>query len=219
MSEFRKYLLLIPCFALLTGCVTGFGGIPGSGVSRTESRDLGEFHAISHDAVGAVTVTVGQPHSVKVTFDDNLLSLVETRVVDGELKIKTTGSFNSTHTLDVQITVPAVESLKVSGVGSLNAAGIESDNIELKLSGVGSLKVEGKTKNLDLNVSGVGSAELKALEAESARVIVSGVGGATVYATESVDVHTSGVGGVRVFGNPKDPKIKSTGIGKVTMED
>lgn len=193
-------------------------GTPGSGVSKTETREVGEFHSISHGAVGAVTVTVGQPHSVKVTFDDNLLSMVETKVVDGELKIKTTGSFNSKLTMDVQITVPEVKNLEVEGVGALDVTGIESENINLKLSGVGSLKAEGKTKNLDLKVSGVGAAELKGLEAESAKVVVSGVGGATITATGSVDVQTSGVGGVKVFGNPKDPKIKSTGIGKVTIE-
>lgn len=217
MSHFKRSWLLLPCLAFLPGCI-GMTGTPGSGVSKTETREVEEFHSISHGSIGAVTVTVGQPHSVKVTFDDNLLSMVETKVVDGELKISTSGSFNSKISMDVQVTVPELKSLTISGVGEVKATGIDSENIRLKLSGVGSLKAEGKTRNLDLSVSGVGNAELKGLEAESAKVVVSGVGNATVYATESVDVQTSGVGGAKVFGNPKDPKIKSTGIGKVEME-
>lgn len=213
---FKKYFLLIPSLVLLAGCTNG---IPGSGVSKTETRNVGEFRSISNDGIGNIMVKVGEPQSVTVTFDDNLLSLVETKVVDGELQISTKESFSSKLGLDVQIVVPQVEGLKVTGVGAVNATGIDADELKLELSGVGNLKAEGKAKLITLTLSGVGSADLKGLEAASAKISASGVGSATVFASESIDIHASGVGSVKVFGNPKEQKTKADGIGKITIEE
>lgn len=215
MSVYHKCFLMLSGLVLMAGCNPG---IPGSGVSKTETRQVGEFRSISHDSIGEVNVQIGPTQNVSVTFDDNLLSLIETKVVDGELQISTSGSFSSKVGMVVDVTVPAVESLRVGGVGAVQAKGIEAESLDLKLTGVGKLTVEGKTKDLNLTVSGVGSADLKGLEAENATVVVSGVGGASVFATKSIDVRTTGVGGVKVYGNPPDPKIKSDGIGKVTIE-
>lgn len=210
--------LLIPCTLTLAGCIGLPLGIQGSGVSKSETRQVDAFHAVSHDAVGEVSLQIGQPQSVQVTFDDNLLEIVETSVVDGELRISTKDSYSSSVGLKIQLTVPSIDHLKLTGVGSLRATGIDGDQLTIKQSGVGKLKLEGKIKSVDLNVSGVGSADLKDLQAETAKVVISGVGGATVFASESVDANTSGIGSVKVYGNPKEQKTKSDGIGKVSFE-
>jgi len=220
MSVRRHFqVLLAPCLLVLVGCIGEYaGGIAGSGISKTETRQVDEFRSIRHDTVGNVTVRIGQTQEVKITFDDNLLSIVDTSVVDGELRIKTTDSFNSKVGLNIQVTVPEIDELKLTGVGSLLASGIEAESLRLQQSGVGTLKVEGKAKSVSLKASGVGNANLRGLEAENATVVVSGVGGVTVFASESIDAQLSGVGGVKVHGDPKERKIKSGGIGKVTFE-
>lgn len=210
--------LLIPLALAMTGCVGFPVGIEGSGVSKTETREVGAFQGVSNDCVGSVSIKIGTPQSVTVTFDDNLLEIVETSVVDGELKVTTTDSYSSKIGLKVEITVPELDKLNLTGVGSIKATGIDNESLTIRQSGVGSLKVEGKTKSVDLNVSGVGSADLAGLEAEKANAVVSGVGGASVFASESIVGNVSGVGGLTVHGNPKEKDVKADGIGGVSYK-
>lgn len=210
--------LLIPSALSLSGCEGFQVGIQGSGVSKTETRQVGSFNALSHNAVGEVSIEIGPTQNVEVTFDDNLLEIVDTSVVDGELRIKTSDSYSSTVGLKVRVTVPSIDHLNLSSVGSIKANGIDGDNLNIEQTGVGNLQVVGKVKNLNLKVTGVGKANLKELQAETATVKITGVGGATVYASESIDASTTGIGNIKVYGSPKEQKTKATGIGKISFE-
>lgn len=208
--------LMIPLLLVSSlGCQIG---IKGSGVSKTETRQLADFKSISNEAVGDVIVTIGDTQSVEVTIDDNLMPLLVTEVENGVLKIKTTGSFSTSLGLNVKVTVPSLESLRSSGVGNTKIEGLKSDRFSIVLSGVGGISAKGEVKTLDVEVSGVGSAELSELVAEDVTVTVSGVGGAVVHATNSVNASTSGVGGIEVLGNPGDKKETRTGIGSIEFE-
>jgi hypothetical protein len=211
-------MVTIPLALSLSGCEGFQVGIQGSGVSKTETRQVGSFHALRHDTIGEVSIQIGPTQSVEFTFDDNLLEIVDTSVVDGELRIKTTDSFSSSVGLKIQVTVPSIDQLELSGVGSVHLTGFDGESLKIKQSGVGSLKVEGKTKSVDVIVFGVAAANLKELEAETVKVVVSGVGGASVFASESVDARTSGVGGIKVHGNPKEKKSQTDGLGSVSFE-
>jgi hypothetical protein len=199
----------------LSGCSVG---IQGSGVSKTETREVGSFESVSHDFVGEVLVRQGEDRSVVVTADDNLLPVIETAVDEGVLVIKTKESFSSSVGIRVEVTAPKLTSLTVKGVGSLQAEGLDAESLTVDLSGVGSLKASGKVKQVTANLSGVGGADLQELIADSVTVSVSGVGGAKVHATQSVEAKTSGVGGVVVTGEPADRKTETSGIGSVEFK-
>jgi hypothetical protein len=215
MTKFQIFTPIALMLVALLGCNVG---IKGSGISKKESRDVGEFKSVSNDAVGDVQVTIGPSKSVDVTIDDNLLELVVTEVVDGELKIRTTGSFNTSIGLKVNITTPTLDSVNSSGVGKVDIDGLDSEQLAIGLSGVGSVSAKGRVQNLDVTVSGVGSAQLRELTAESVSVAVSGVGGAEVYASKWVNASTTGVGSIKVFGNPAEKKESKRGIGSIVFE-
>lgn len=206
---------LVSLALFLSGCSVG---LKGSGVSKTETREVGDFDSVSHDFVGDIIVRQGEGKSVTVTADDNLLPIVETLVDEGVLVIKTKENFSSSTGIRVEITAPKFSSLAVQGVGSLQAEGLDAESLTIDLSGVGSLTASGKVKQLTANLSGVGGAELQKLIAESVTVSVSGVGGAKVHATQSVEAKTSGVGGVIVTGEPADRKTETSGIGSVEFK-
>jgi hypothetical protein len=206
---------LVSLALFLSGCSVG---LKGSGVSKTETREVGSFDSVSHDFVGEVSVRQGEESSVVVTADDNLLPLVETTVDEGVLVIKTKESFSSSLGIRVEVTAPTLKSLVVKGVGSLQAEGLNAESLTVDLSGVGSLKASGKVKKLTANLSGVGGADLNELIAESVTVSVSGVGGAKVHATQSVEAKTSGMGGIIVTGEPVDRKTETSGIGSVEFK-
>ncbi len=116
--------LMIPLLLVSSlGCQIG---IKGSGVAKTETRQLADFKSISNEAVGDVIVTIGDTQSVEVTIDDNLMPLLVTEVENGVLKIKTTGSFSTSLGLNVKVTVPSLESLRSSGVGNTKIEGLKS---------------------------------------------------------------------------------------------
>src|SRR4051812_22937807 len=72
----------------VNGCSMG-PAVKGSGVAKTESRQVGPFTRISIEGSGNVVVTVDptQPASLVLKADDNILPLVETTVKGDTLVI------------------------------------------------------------------------------------------------------------------------------------
>lgn len=192
-------------------------GIRGNGIIETETREVEDFKNIDTGIVAEVIIRVGQPKSVKVTFDQNLLPMVRTEVKGDTLRISSVGSWNSSHGCTVEISVPELVDLNASGVGSTTVNDFAGDQLSVNVSGVGNVTVSGTTKTLDLNVSGVGSADLANLKAESVTANISGVGGATVFASKSVSGGVSGVGGLDIHGNPPERDVNRSGVGGVNF--
>ena len=73
-----------------TGCVSIlFNSVAGSGISKSETRQLEVFSRISLAGSGTVVVTCGESeHFLEVTTDDNILELMETVVVGDTLALE-----------------------------------------------------------------------------------------------------------------------------------
>ncbi|MEZ0369441.1 MAG: hypothetical protein ACAI44_10180, partial [Candidatus Sericytochromatia bacterium] len=72
----------------LTACTTY--GYPGSGVLRTDIRDVPPFTVLGvHDNIEFSFTENKQRtrHDVKITTDDNLLRFISTQVVNGRLDV------------------------------------------------------------------------------------------------------------------------------------
>ncbi len=201
---------------LITGC--NFG-VPGNGVAKIEDRQVDDFDSVSLRGIGSVNITVGEPKSVTVTVDENLMQLLETVVEDGELIIKSRKAIAPRVDLVVNISTPELNAGRVSGVGDMDITGATGDSLDLSVSGVGSLTATGQVTNADVRVSGVGSANLNQLIAENVVVRVSGTGDANVHATSSVDAKVSGIGDIVVHGNPQSVNKSASGIGDVVVKD
>ncbi len=212
------YGAVVAILLFSAGCDISFTGTPGSGVAATEDRTGEDFHAVSVGGTGDVDIVVGGEKSVTVTFDDNLLEMVRTEVVNGELRITTSGSYSSKVGLDIQVTVPTLDAVSVSGVGDLTVANVSGPLMNVSISGVGKATMSGEVDELDVSVSGTGDAHLKDLKAKKVKVRSSGVGGAIVHATESVDASASGTSDIKVHGNPEEVKQNSSGVGSVKIE-
>lgn len=218
-------ILLCLCFAsgliCQSGCKLRFhsNAIQGSGIEQTQVREIGSFSTLNVSGVADVEVALGPATTLSITFDDNLIDLVETEVVDGELTVSTQGHFDSQLPLIVKITTPELNKATLSGVGSLDLAGIDNEHLEIRVSGVGSVTANGKVGELKVNLSGTGKANLDELVAQTASVSVSGVGNAKIHAIESINARTSGVGGVTIYGNPKKVDSSSSGVGSISMAE
>jgi hypothetical protein len=209
--------LLLPALAclLIAGCNIGERG---NGVKATEVREVGDFEKVAAKGVANVVITVGQPKSVTVTVDENLMELVETEVKDHQLVISTSRSISTGIGLNVEITVPTLTEAGVSGVGDITVNDASGATLQLRVSGAGNIRASGTVGNVEARVSGVGDVELRELNAENVKVSVSGSGGAQVYASKSVDATVSGVGGIDIYGNPEIRKHSTSGVGSITFK-
>jgi hypothetical protein len=202
---------------LLAGC-TGGPSTPTAQVSApaTQTRSVAQFSRINLAGSNNVTVTVGGPQSVVVVADSKLINDVTTRVVDGTLTIAATGSFTAQSPMSVEVSVPSLAALEVSGSGQISASGIKAQWLTVTISGNGVLYAIGSTAQLDVTLSGEGTAQLNQLVADNVSALVTGTGLIEVTATASLFAVVPGDGAIIYGGNPPKVTTSVTGTGTVT---
>ena len=189
----------------------------GSGVPATQARDVATFKSVELAGSNNVVVRVGEKQSVVVRADDNLLDRVTTEVQSGKLVIANTpGSFTTESPMIVEVTVPTLDALTLTGSGNIVVDGIEAERFEVSLPGNGTLTGSGSAARLDVTVGGSGTVQFTRLVADAVRALVSGSGSIFVTATESIDASVSGSGAIIYTGNPPSVTRSVTGSGAIT---
>jgi hypothetical protein len=214
----RIAISLTVALSLVLALSACLGGVHGSGVRKTEKRDLPDFTSI--ETSGAFDVRVGcqQPASVAIETDDNLLPLVQTEVRDGVLRISTTKGYSSSGGIVVRITTPDLISVKSTGAGKFNIAGVKNDSFEMRSTGAATMVASGQSKSVKISSTGAGEIDAHDLRASTADVSVTGAASVDVYASDQLDVTVSGAGRVTYGGNPKVNK-RVSGAGQVTKKE
>ena len=143
--------------------------------ARTEDRDVPEFDALSVASGIRATVELG-PRSVRVDADDDVLSLVETRVEDGTLQVrfKPHSHLHGDHRVAVTIRTPRLRAvaasggsfvratftragqaaIEASGGSELHLRGLDAERLTVQGSGGSILELAGRAGTLDLQMSG-----------------------------------------------------------------
>ena len=207
-------LALILAWAL-SGCIHG---VHGSGVRKTEKRDLPAFTALETSGAFEVEVNCQKPASLEIEADDNLLPLVQTDVRDGVLRVNTTKGYSSNGGIVLRITVPDLVSVKSTGAGKFNIAGVKNDAFEIKSTGAATVVASGQSKSVKISSTGAGTIDAHNLRVNAADVSVTGAASVDVYATDELDVTVSGAGRVNYSGNPRVNK-KVNGTGQVIKKE
>jgi Putative auto-transporter adhesin, head GIN domain len=189
--------------------------IEGSGVAATEARSLPAFGRVDLAGANTVSVRAGRTQSVAVRADDNLLRSVTTRVQDGVLVVGTTGSFAAKAPMSVDIGVPSLEAVTLSGTGRVEVQSVRADRLIVRLSGSGVVRVSGSVRRLDVTIEGSGEAQLRGLAARHVRATVAGAGVIAVDARRTLDASIQGVGEIVYGGSPARVKTNIAGTGTV----
>lgn len=198
----------------LDGCINKKEG---SGVEASETRELGDFSKIELSGEANVVVTIGDPQSVIVRADDNLLADVETEVNDDTLEISEPSltDLEPRAGLTVEVTVPELQEVEVSGSGDLSVDGVLGELFRVEVSGAGNVEASGEVERVEAEVSGAGDVQLAELVAREATAEVSGAGDIHVHATESLVAEVSGAGDIRYSGDPADLETDVSGAGDI----
>lgn len=191
-------------------------GIEGSGVSTTQTRHVAAFDGVELAGSNNVVIRVGPKQMVSVTGDDNLVDRVTTEVHAGRLVVgNEPGSFSTNAPMSVDITVPELTTLKLSGSGNIVANGLGADAMSVSLPGSGTLTADGTARRLDVSVDGSGVVRFTEVVATDVRAVVSGSGSVFVTATESLDGTVSGSGAILYTGSPTNVAKNVTGSGAI----
>lgn len=190
-------------------------GVQGSGVAATSTRALPNFSGIDLAGSNNVTVMAGARQSVVVHADTNLLSRVTTQVKAGKLIIGDVGSFAARSPMYVEVSVPSLAALDLSGSGNITVTGIKASRLTVTLPGSGDISASGSVTRLNISIDGSGNAQCSGLIARNVDAVVSGSGDIFVTATQSLDAKVAGSGAVLYSGNPQ-VTTSITGSGDVT---
>jgi hypothetical protein len=212
----------------------GTTGVMGSGVLAQEDRPVGGFSGLVMSAIGDVHITVGGAESLRVEAEDNLLQHIETFVQGGSLVIQIEQNIDIDPTLPIEfhVTVTSLDNIVLSGLGNIDAAGLNANqftvtqsgfgsiemtglnatDLVVTLAGVGGLRISGQVDSQTVTMSGAGSYDAEDLQSDTAVVVVNTFGSATVRVSTTLTVTVSAFGSVFYIG---DPTVTVSGPGTV----
>src|SRR5215207_1069181 len=98
--------------------------VQGSGVMKTEPRELEKFDQLAIMGGMDATVTIGEQQSVAIEGDDNVLPVIETRVENGKLIVEPTEGYTSKTRVKLTITVPQFKGVAINGSGDVDVSGL-----------------------------------------------------------------------------------------------
>jgi hypothetical protein len=219
------FLVITVIIFTITGCIVVINGnsVQGSGNVITRAREVSEFSHVRLKGSGKVFLTPGQPQSLEIKTDDNIMPLIETDVSGNKLTISHGNNRLRPTFFEVYITVQNLEGIGISGSGDIVGNGrfvtdslyveisgsgnmdleVETDRLENKISGSGSLRLSGKADEYIVSVSGSGKINAFDVDARHVSVKVSGSGDCRISASESLDARISGSGNVYYRGRPR----------------
>ena len=189
--------------------------VEGSGRPAEQARDVGAFSSVELAGSNNVVIRVGGEQSVVVKADDNLLDHVTTEVESGCLVIDNIGNFAAKSPMSVEVGVPTIDALTLSGSGNIVADGLEGERLRTALPGSGTLTGSGTAERLDVAVGGSGSVQFTRLVAADVHADVGGSGTISVTATDRLAAAVSGSGAIFYSGNPPDVATSVTGSGVI----
>jgi hypothetical protein len=201
---------------LLTAC--GGGGLVGSGTAAAQARHVAAFSSIDLRGSSNITIHAGGRQSVVVHADDNLLGQVTTQVHARTLIIGTRGSFTTNTPMSVQISVPLLDAVTLSGSGSgaITASNIQGPRLSVSLSGSGVVRASGTVTRLEVSLGGSGDAQLGQLVAREVHAVLAGSGRIFTHATNTLQASVPGSGTIVYSGNPAHVTRSITGSGAIT---
>jgi hypothetical protein len=186
--------------------------IIGSDDIITDVRSVPTFDSVDLMAHAEVYLVEGGPQNVRIEADDNIIGHIMTTVSARVLIIDADADYDSAHGVEVYINTTDVQSLRLTGVGIIDATNIDSSgNVSAILTGVGTISLSGVADSFDGMHSGVGLPN--AINAENlttlrSTIVLSGIGDCWVTVIDELNVTISGIGNVYYFGSP--PTVHKT---------
>lgn len=215
----RNYFIFITTLIIIfcTGC--DLVGVQGSGVKKTENRELDTFKSIELDSAADVNITFGESQSVTITTDDNILKLIDTSVSNGKLKIESDEWFNTNIGIKIDITIAELNRVDLDGAGDININSLSAPNFVARIDGAGDIYASGSVNNLDVKIDGAGDIKMYNLTADIVKAKINGAGDIKVYVNQNLDAEIDGAGNIYYKGPGQVTRSQIDGAGKISSRN
>lgn len=175
---------------------TNMESVQGNGIVSTQTRNVeGTFENIEVSSGIDLVVSQNENHSIEVKTDENIQSLIATKVQNGVLMVTRSSAFRTSKNPEVRVSLPLISSLKsTSGATIKSANTFKSELLTLSSTSGSTIKISvnantvrmESTSGSDLHVSGTAN-----------KAVTSATSGSTIDArnliVEAVDAQaTSG---------------------------
>ncbi len=203
----------------------GESGAPAAaGPVTTQTYSLAGFTGVEVSGPDDVTIRRGDSFSISARGRQDVIDRLDIKVDGTRLVIgrKREGISFASHDggdLDIAITMPRLDALRLTGSGSIDADAADGDAVEAVVTGSGDLKVAKLTaKSAEIKVAGSGDIEIGGGAVGSADLAVTGSGDidAEGLAATTLDVSVTGSGNVDAQATGK-ADVSILGSGDVTI--
>ncbi len=181
-----------------------FGTVVGSGNVVTQDRSFGGFSSVSISSGFAFTITQSSTYRVRTVADDNIQSYIQISQLGNSLSVGLKPGYGvTTSTLRVEISMPSLNRLELSGGAHGTATGfVSTNNFVVDASGGARVEMTGQANDLTINGSGGSQLDLSDYTVAIANVNLSGGSTADVDATGTINANLSGGSHLYYSGNP-----------------
>lgn len=190
---------------LLASCTKDH--IRGVGPKDTVTRNVANFTSVSGAGNSNVFITQGAEFKVEVKGYSNLIPYFETKVINNELQLGYRDNISvKNDNIEVFITMPFLNGVKLSGSGEIKTSGNFNGNIRFDafVAGSGNIIIEqGSAKQFFASIAGSGNIHAINMVAEKAEINSTGSGNTEITATQELKVRISGSGNVYYKGSPQ----------------
>lgn len=223
--------------ALLALVLAGCHVVQGNGERVERTFQPGAFHGVQITHGVQATYTVGEPGTVVLAGDSNLLDLLDVRIEDGEMIVAVKDSvlgsiFHATEPITLTFSAPTLKSIRASGGSKFSATSVLSEGrltlgasggstlslgtvtatkLDVELSGGSRLEAAGTADELVASFSGGSRGDAEELSVRHAKFSLSGGSEITVAVSETIEGAASGGSHIFIVGQPSGDVSRSGG--------
>lgn len=227
LPYFTATAIIVFCLLVISSfssCKKDCFPIKGKGNIVNQNFNVSNFKSIDLAIDADLKLSQGDAQIVSISGYENILDIISVSVNNETLVIKYTKNCGSISdgNLNIQIQIPEVKKLRISGSGDMQLINtVQSDNLQLEISGSGELdgniqsnslaahitgsgdiEVSGSTTNSNITITGSGEYSAFNLVSQTTDIDISGSGNADIHVIQTLDASISGSGKIRYKGNP-----------------
>lgn len=190
----------------------------GSGVIKTDQRNIIGFKKIKAQDAIELSVVVTNGYSVVLKGDEAVLPSVITELKGDTLVISIKDKTDIKSKINVSITIPELTSLELLGAVHATVKDLKSDEFKIDATGASSAEIAGQAKSLKIKAVGASSVNAEDLKADKADAGAVGASKITVTASDELSADATGASSVTYVGEPKSLKQNASDVSTISKK-
>ncbi len=205
-----------------------------------ENREVSSFDRVKLSSALTVNIVCADVQTLEIKADESLIGDVKTEVNNGVLSVYLEGKhvlWSKKRKIEVNITVPSLNSMDVSGACNVDVKGFAAEDfhliasgasdidlngitakgeMKLEVSGASNVRVSGVADKIVIRASGASDVSAMKVNANIADVRASGASDIDVTAFHEIYASGNGASDIDYYGNPKTVDLNSSGASDIT---